>query len=75
MIPKKRSRPAMAEGSPAILPVPRTIDELVAMFGLADQNGSTKAEVVAHLTEMSRLFPKEMLAAFKAYRERQIGGN
>ena len=75
MIPQKQRHPAMAEGNPAILPVPKTVDELIALFEPADQEEATKAQVVAHLTEMGRLFPEEMLAALQAYREKQTGVN
>lgn len=37
--------------------------------------GLANAKMVAHLTEMSALFPKEMLGAYRALRTRQVGDN
>jgi hypothetical protein len=37
--------------------------------------GLANTELVAHLTEMSALFPQEMLDAYRSFRDRQAGAN
>jgi hypothetical protein len=43
--------------------------QYAACMGLAD------SKMVAHLTEMSALFPQEMLDAYRAFRARQASDN
>jgi hypothetical protein len=38
-------------------------------------SGLANTELAAHLTEMSVLFPKEMMEAFRTFRDRQSGDN
>ena len=57
------------------MPAPRSSQDVVKLLQFAAHQGLANAQIVAHLTEMGALFPKELLEAFKAYQERQVCDN
>ncbi len=58
-----------------LMPAPRSSQDVVKLLTFAAHQGLANAQIVAHLTEMGALFPKELLGAFKAYQERQACDN
>ena len=77
MATKNRCRlvPSPAKPSLRLTPVPRSSQDVVMLLKFAAHQGLANAQIVAHLTEMGALFPKELLGAFKAYQERQACDN
>ena len=77
MITKNRCRLVQTTAKPALklMPAPRSSQDVVKLLKFAAYQGLANAEIVAHLTEMGSLFPKELLGAFKAYQERQVCDN
>lgn len=77
MITKNRCRlvQSTAKSALKLMPAPRSSQDVVELLKFAAYQGLANAEIVAHLTEMGSLFPKELLGAFKAYQERQVCDN
>lgn len=74
----KKQCPLVQEGSkPALelMPSPRSSRDVAMLLQYAAFAGLANTELVAHLTEMSALFPQEMLDAYRSFRDRQAGAN
>ena len=70
-----RLAPSTAKPALKLVPAPRTSQDVVKLLTFAAHQGMANAKIVAHLTEMGALFPKELLGAFKAYQERRACDN
>jgi hypothetical protein len=77
MASKNRCRLVQPDAKPALklMPAPRSSQDVVMLLKMAAHLGLANAKIVAHLTEMGALFPKELLGAFKAFQERQACDN
>jgi hypothetical protein len=67
--------PSVGEQVPKLTPAPRSSQEVVTLLKFAAHEGHANTKIVAHLAKMGALFPKELLGAFKAYKERQACDN
>ena len=74
---KKRCRLADFTAKPAIglAPAPESSEDVLLLLKFAAETSPANAEMLAHLTQMGTLFPRELLGAFKAFRKRQAGDN
>ncbi|MDD2762393.1 MAG: hypothetical protein PHE83_00300 [Opitutaceae bacterium] len=74
---KKQYRLAQSCAKPAmeLVPSPRSPKDVITILQLAARLGLADGEMVSHLAEMGALFPKELLGAFKAFRERRACDN
>ena len=54
---------------------PRSARDVAMLLQYAAFLGLANTELVAHLTEMSALFPQETLDAYRAFRARQTSDN
>jgi hypothetical protein len=74
----KKQCPLVQEGAkPALelMPAPRNSRDVAMLLQYAAFSGLANTELAAHLTEMSVLFPKEMMEAYRMFRDRQSGDN
>jgi hypothetical protein len=74
----KKQCPLVQDGAkPALelLPAPRCARDVAMFLHYAACLGLANTELVAHLTEMSALFPQETMDAYKAFRARQASYN
>lgn len=58
-----------------LMPLPRSSRDLAMYLQYAACLGFADTKMVAHLTEMSELFPQEMLEAYRAFRARRASDN
>ena len=70
-----RLAPSTAKPALKLVPAPRYVPRRGQATRFAAHQGMANAKIVAHLTEMGALFPKELLGAFKAYQERRACDN
>lgn len=77
MASKKQCRLVQDGAKPAldIMQSPRCPQDVVMFLQYAACLGLANTTMVAHLTEMGALFPKELLGAYRAFRERQACDN
>jgi hypothetical protein len=74
----KKQCPVVQDSAKSVLelvPLPRSSRNLAMFFQYAACMGLADSKMVAHLTEMSALFPQEMLDAYRAFRARQASDN
>jgi hypothetical protein len=57
------------------MPAPRNSRDVALLLQYGAFSGLTNTEMAVHLTEMSALFPREMMAAYRTLRARQAGEN
>jgi len=58
-----------------LMPSPRSARDVVSVLQAAAALGLANPRVVAHLAEMSSLFPQETLAAYRVFRAQQASDN
>jgi hypothetical protein len=77
MASKKQCRLAQNRVRPALqfIPPPESPIEVVKFLQHAACMGFADPKLVAHLTEMGALFPKELAGAFRAFRKMQTSDN
>ena len=77
MAQKKRGRLAPQSAKPALelMPLPQSSGEVITLLRFAAHQGLANSGIVAHLEEMTVLFPHEMLGAFRALRARRACNN
>ena len=77
MASKKQCPLVQEAAKPALelMPAPRSARDVAMLLQYAACLGLANTELVAHLTEMSTLFPQETMDAYSAFRARQTRDN
>jgi hypothetical protein len=58
-----------------LLPAPQCAKDVIGLLKLSAEVAPAKSKMVTHLTEMGTLYPRELLDAFQAFLQRQVGDN
>ena len=58
-----------------LVPAPRSSEDVLLLIRRVAEVTPGGTNVAAHLAEVGQLFPRELLAAFRAFLKRQIGRN